>query len=156
MLAAELGLPYAFASHFAPDHLIPALHIYRSRFKPSEQLDRPYAMVGVNIVAAETDAKRGGWPRPSRCRSPISSGGARPQPAAHRRHRDLLVADGEGAGDADAGALHHRLADTVRQGMSALVAETAADELIIVSDVYEHSKRLRSFELIADAWVRAP
>ena len=55
MLAAELGLPYAFASHFAPDLLIPALQIYRSRFKPSEQLDRPYAMVGVNIIAAGSD-----------------------------------------------------------------------------------------------------
>ena len=57
MLAAELGLPYAFASHFAPDHLVEALKIYRARFKPSGQLDRPYAMVGVNIVAAETDEK---------------------------------------------------------------------------------------------------
>ena len=55
MLAAELGLPYAFASHFAPDLLIPALQIYRSRFKPSEHLDRPYAMVGVNIIAAGSD-----------------------------------------------------------------------------------------------------
>src|ERR1700748_3568676 len=57
MLAAELGLPYAFASHFAPDHLITALDIYRSRFKPSEQLERPYAIVGVNIVAGESDDK---------------------------------------------------------------------------------------------------
>src|SRR5437868_12802914 len=55
MLAGELGLPYAFASHFAPELLIPALQIYRSRFKPSEQLDRPYAMVGVNIIAADSD-----------------------------------------------------------------------------------------------------
>ena len=55
MLAAELGLPYAFASHFAPGELLAALDIYRARFKPSEQLDRPYAMVGVNIVAAPTD-----------------------------------------------------------------------------------------------------
>jgi alkanesulfonate monooxygenase SsuD/methylene tetrahydromethanopterin reductase-like flavin-dependent oxidoreductase (luciferase family) len=59
MLAAELGLPYAFASHFAPALLIPSLQIYRSRFKPSEQLDRPYAMVGVNIIAAESDAEAG-------------------------------------------------------------------------------------------------
>ncbi|HAO41717.1 MAG TPA: alkane 1-monooxygenase, partial [Afipia sp.] len=57
MLAAELGLPYAFASHFAPDQLIPALEIYRSRFKPSEQLDRPYTMVGVNVIAAESDGE---------------------------------------------------------------------------------------------------
>src|SRR6516165_1010378 len=55
MLAAELGLPYAIASHFAPDHLISALQIYRSRFKPSDQLDRPYAMVGVNVIAAGSD-----------------------------------------------------------------------------------------------------
>lgn len=54
-LAAELGLPYAFASHFAPDQLLPALSIYRSRFKPSEQLARPHAMVGVNIIAADSD-----------------------------------------------------------------------------------------------------
>src|ERR1700691_2300190 len=57
MLAAELGLASSFASHFAPDELIPALQIYRSRFKPSEQLDRPYAMVGVNIIAAGSDAE---------------------------------------------------------------------------------------------------
>ena len=57
MLAAELGLPYAFASHFAPEQLVPSLQIYRSRFKPSDQLDRTYAMVGVNIIAAESDAE---------------------------------------------------------------------------------------------------
>jgi len=56
-LAGELGLPYAFASHFAPAALLPALEIYRARFKPSPQLDRPYAMAGVNVVAAETDAE---------------------------------------------------------------------------------------------------
>ena len=55
MVAAELGLPYAFASHFAPELLISALQIYRDRFKPSEQLDRPYAMVGVNIIVAGSD-----------------------------------------------------------------------------------------------------
>src|SRR5690606_21377026 len=56
-LAAELGLPYAFASHFAPDMLLPALDIYRKRFKPSKQLDRPYAMAGINVIAADTDAE---------------------------------------------------------------------------------------------------
>jgi luciferase family oxidoreductase group 1 len=56
-LAAELGLPYAFASHFAPDALLAALDIYRAQFKPSKQLDRPYAMAGVNVVAADTDAE---------------------------------------------------------------------------------------------------
>src|SRR5215218_1218278 len=56
-LAAALGLPYAFASHFAPDALFPALEIYREKFKPSKQLDHPYAMLGVNVVAADTDAE---------------------------------------------------------------------------------------------------
>ena len=56
-LAAALGLPYAFASHFAPDDLMPALAIYRENFRPSAQLDRPYAMVGANVIAAETDAE---------------------------------------------------------------------------------------------------
>src|SRR5690554_1177886 len=56
-LAAELGLPYAFASHFAPDLLLPALELYRSRFKPSEQLDRPYVVAGINVIAADTDTE---------------------------------------------------------------------------------------------------
>src|SRR5690606_39164641 len=56
-LAAALGLPYAFASHFAPDALMPALHLYREKFQPSEQLEQPYAMVGLNVFAAETDAE---------------------------------------------------------------------------------------------------
>src|SRR5690606_24712040 len=56
-MAAEFGLPYAFASHFAPAMLMQALDIYRSRFKPSEQLDRPYAMAGINVIAADTDAE---------------------------------------------------------------------------------------------------
>ena len=110
MLAAELGLPYSFASHFAPDLLIPALEIYRSRFKPSEQLDRPYAMVGVNIVAADSDA--GGAPSrhyPANVVRQHLSRRAGPEPAADRRHRKLLVADGEGAGEKDARPLHHRL-----------------------------------------------
>jgi hypothetical protein len=68
MLAAELGLPYAFASHFAPELLIPALQIYRSSFKPSEQLDCPYTMVGINIIAPPAAmTKRVGCRRRSRC-----------------------------------------------------------------------------------------
>ena len=72
-LAAELGLPFGFASHFAPQQLDAALAIYRERFKPSPQLAAPHAMVGVNVIAAE-HRRRGaaGWPRRSRCRSPTS------------------------------------------------------------------------------------
>jgi luciferase family oxidoreductase group 1 len=152
MLAAELGLPYAFASHFAPDHLIPALQIYRSRFKPSEQLDRPYAMVGVNIVAAESDDKarrlattqqmsftnifRGarGLSQP-----PIDDIESYWTPMEKVQAMRMLARTIVGS------------PDTVRKGIAALVEETGADELIVVSDVYEHSERLRSFELIAKA-----
>jgi luciferase family oxidoreductase group 1 len=152
MLAGELGLPYAFASHFAPELLIPALQIYRARFKPSEQLDRPYAMVGVNIIAAETDAAarrlattqqmsfasifRGerGLSQP-----PIDDIETYWSPMEKMQATRMLERSIIGS------------PDTVRAGMEALVEETGADELIVVSDVYDHALRLRSFELIAAA-----
>ena len=152
MLAAELGLPYSFASHFAPDLLIPALEIYRSRFKPSEQLDRPYAMVGVNIIAADSDAAarrlattqqmsfanifRGarGLSQP-----PIDDIESYWSPMEKAQAARMLARSIVGA------------PETVSTGIKALVAETGADELIVVSDVYDHPARLRSFELIAQA-----
>jgi len=108
-LAAALGLPYAFASHFAPEQLLPALDIYRSRFEPSEQLAKPYAMVGVNIIAADTDREAAGDDAADVVHQHVSRQ-TRPEPAADRRHRDLLDASGESAGDADAGTLHRRIA----------------------------------------------
>src|SRR5271155_1718719 len=157
MLAAELGLPYAFASHFAPELLIPALEIYRSRFKPSEQLDRPYAMVGVNIIAAGSDGEarrlattqqmsftnifRGarGLSQP-----PIDDIESYWSPMEKAQAKRMLARSIIGS------------PETVRSGIDALVAETAADELIVVSDVYEHPARLRSFELIAAVAGAAP
>jgi luciferase family oxidoreductase group 1 len=151
-LAGELGLPYAFASHFAPELLLPALQIYRQRFKPSAQLDRPYAMVGVNIVAAPTDQEarrlattqqmsftnifRGarGLSRP-----PIDDIETYWTPAEKMQAMQMLERSIVGS------------PTTVRAGIEALVAETGADELMIVSDVYDHTLRLRSFELIAAA-----
>ena len=152
MLAAELGLPYAFASHFAPDLLLPALQIYRSRFKPSAQLARPYTMVGVNVIAADSDREarrlattqqmsfadifRGarGLSRP-----PIDDiesywSAMEKRQAMRMLARSIIGSPG-----------------TVRSGIDALVAETGADELMIVSDVFDHATRLRSFELIAAA-----
>jgi luciferase family oxidoreductase group 1 len=152
MLAAELGLPYAFASHFAPDLLLSALEIYRSRFKPSEQLDRPYAMVGVNVIAAETDEEarrlattqqmsfadifRGarGLSKP-----PIDDIETYWSPMERAQAKQMLARSIVGS------------RETVRAGLQALVKETGADELIIVSDVYDHAARLRSVELIAEA-----
>jgi luciferase family oxidoreductase group 1 len=152
MVAAELGLPYAFASHFAPEHLLAALDIYRARFKPSEQLERPYAMVGVNIIAAETDevARRlattqqmsftnmfrgaRGLSQP-----PIDDIETYWSPSEKMQVQRMLARSIVGS------------VETVRAGIDALVQETKADELIIVSDVYDHATRLRSFELIAEA-----
>lgn len=151
-LAAELGLPYAFASHFAPDMLMSALEIYRSRFKPSEQLAEPYAMVGVNVIAADTDAEarrlfttlqmsladvfagRRGFSKP-----PIEDIETywTPQEKAQAMH--MLRCSVVGS------------VETVRAGLQDFIAETGADELMIVSDTYEHQARVRSLELIAEA-----
>src|SRR5579862_2231260 len=150
MLAAELGLPYAFASHFAPDHLIVALQIYRSRFKPSEQLDRPYAMVGVNIIAASSDAEARRLATTQQMSFANIFRGARglSQPPI-----DDIETYWTPMEKAQAERMLARSIigspETVRAGIEALVKETGADELIVVSDVYDHATRLRSFELIA-------
>lgn len=152
MLAAELGLPYAFASHFAPELLLQALQIYRTRFKPSEQLSQPYAMVGVNVIAAETDERarylattqqmsftnmfRGtrGLSQP-----PIDDIETYWSPMEKAQAQQMLARSIIGS------------AETVRSGLQKLVDETGADELMVVSDVYDHDARLRSFEMIAEA-----
>lgn len=152
VLAAELGLPYAFASHFAPEHLIQALDIYRSRFKPSAQLGEPYAMVGVNIISADTDAEArrlattqqmsfADLLRDARglSRPPIDDIDSYWSPAEKARARQMLARSIVGS------------PATVRAGIDALIAETGADELMIVSDVFDHKARLRSIELIASA-----
>jgi len=152
MLAAELGLPYAFASHFAPDLLIPALEIYRDRFKPSEQLDRPYAIVGVNIIAAGSDdmARRLATTQQMSFTNIFRGARGLSQPPI-----DDIESYWTPMEKAQAMRMLARSivgsSDTVRKGIGALVEETRADELIIVSDVYEHAERLRSIELIAQA-----
>jgi luciferase family oxidoreductase group 1 len=150
MLAAELGLPYAFASHFAPEHLIPALEIYRSRFKRSEQLDRPYAMVGVNIIAAETDGEARRLATTQQMSFTNIFRGARglSQPPIDDIETYWTPLEKAQATKMLARSIYGS-PETVRAGIDALTAETGADELMIVSDVYDHSARLRSFELIA-------
>jgi luciferase family oxidoreductase group 1 len=152
MLAAELGLPYAFASHFAPDHLIPALKIYRARFKPSGQLDRPYAMVGVNIISAESDDKARRLATTQQMSFTNIFRGARglSQPPIDDIETYWTSMEKTQAMRMLARSIVGS-PDTVRKGIAALVEETGADELIVVSDIYEHSERLRSFELIAQA-----
>ena len=151
-LAAELGLPYAFASHFAPDMLLPALRIYRDRFKPSDQLAAPHAMIGVNIVAADTDAEARRLATTQQMAFVNMFRGVRGVSQPPIDDIDDFWSPTERA---QAGAMLARSIvgspDTVRTGIADLVAETGADELMIVSDVYDHAARLHSFRLIADA-----
>lgn len=151
-LAAELGLPYGFASHFAPQALDQALARYRERFQPSEQQATPYALAGLNIIAAESDAQarrlatsqqmsfadllRG---RRSLLRPPIDDieGYWAPPEAAQARH--MLACSIVGG------------PQTVRDGIRAFLQRTRADELMIVSDVFDPAARRRSFELVAEA-----
>jgi luciferase family oxidoreductase group 1 len=151
-LAAELGLPYAFASHFAPDHLSLALDIYRDRFKPSAQLDRPHAAVGVNIIAADTDAEARRLATTQQMAFANLVRGARGLSAPPIDDIETYWTPME---KAQAARMLARsiigAPDTVRAGIDALVAETGADELMIVSDIYDHQARLRSFRLIAEA-----
>lgn len=152
MVAAELGLPYAFASHFAPDELLPALQIYRARFKPSEQLDKPHAMVGVNIIAADTDAeaKRLATTQQMSFTNMFRNARGLSQPPI-----DDIETYWTPTEKAQAMRMLARSIvgsqQTVRAGIAALVQETGADELIVVSDIYDHPMRLKSFEMIMEA-----
>jgi luciferase family oxidoreductase group 1 len=149
-LAAELGLPYGFASHFAPDALDAALKIYRERFKPSAQLDKPYALVGVNIIAAPTDEEARFLATSQQMSFANMVRGA-------RKLTQPPIADIEAYWTPQEKAQALRMlacsivgsADTVRSGMRQFVERTGADELMVVSDVFDPALRLRSFEMIA-------
>ena len=149
-LAAILGLPYAFASHFAPAALIPALQEYRSRFKASKQLGQSYAAAGVNVFAAETDAEarrlftsaqqqftrmvrgtRGKLP------PPIDDIETYWTPAEKEQASAMLKYSFVGS------------PDTVRSGLQQFVDETGVEELIVASAIYDHPARLRSYEILA-------
>jgi luciferase family oxidoreductase group 1 len=149
-LAAMLGLPYAFASHFAPDALMRALQVYRENFKPSEQADKPYAMVGVNVIAADTDEEARRLATTQQMAFADILRGAR---GLSRPPIDDIEGYWSPMEKAQATRMLARSIigspHTVHAGIDALAAETGADELIVVSDVYDHAARLRSFELVA-------
>ena len=150
-LAAQLGLPYGFASHFAPGALDAALRTYRERFKPSDQLAEPYALTGINIIAAETDeeAKR------------LATSQQMSFTNLVRGRRHLMQPP---INNIDDYWLPHEKAqaaqmlsctviggpETVKAGVDKFLERTGADELMIVSDIYEPEKRFRSFEIIAE------
>jgi luciferase family oxidoreductase group 1 len=151
-LAAALGLPYAFASHFAPAELMPAMEIYRSRFRPSEQLDRPYVMLGVNVFAADTDeAARRLFTSLQQAFVNLRRGmpGKLPPP---RDDLEALLSPAEQFLLAQ--ALSCSIVgspESVRAGLREFVGRTGADELIVTAQIFDHAARLRSFEITAQA-----
>jgi len=149
-LAAMLGLPFAFAAHFAPEFLFAAAHIYRDRFRPSDVLRKPHMMVAVQVIVAETDAAaRRLFTTPQQRFLRL----IRNQPVELLPPVDSmepLWQDIERAAvESKLGAAIVGSSATVKAGLEKLVVETAADEVIVVTDTYEHSDRLRSYELLA-------
>ena len=150
-LAAQLGLPFAFASHFAPQQMMAALATYRGRFRPSVQLDHPYVMLGFNVFAARTDDEarllatsmeqavvrlRSG--RPSRLPPPVKN-----------YQKGLLLHEQEMIEQALTCATIGS-PETVREGLTRFIDQTSADELMIASQIFSHSARLRSYEITAE------
>jgi luciferase family oxidoreductase group 1 len=149
-LAAILGLPFAFASHFAPAALTQAVAIYRERFEPSEQLSAPHVMLGVTCVAADDDAEarflfsslqqatlNNRLGTPGRVPPPVENFEATLDP-----YRKAVVDDAFAA--AVVGG-----PETVRRGLDDLIARTGADELMVTANIFDHAKRKRSFEIVA-------
>jgi luciferase family oxidoreductase group 1 len=155
-LAAELGLPFAFASHFAPDYLLHALEVYREGFRPSEELKEPYALACLNVFAAETERearrlftslqqafvnlRRG---RPGKLPPPVETleGFASELELAGVEHALRYTVVGS--------------REAVRRGLEAFAELTRADELMLTSQIYDHAARLRSFEIVASVRGRA-
>jgi luciferase family oxidoreductase group 1 len=147
-LAAALGLPYSFASHFAPAQMMQAIEIYRAQFQPSEQLDRPYVMLGFNVFAADTDEEAGllfTSLQQAFVNLRRGSPGRLPPPAAGFEQRLTPPERAMIAQALSCAAVGSR--DTVRRGLASFIARTAADEVIITSQIFDHAARLRSFEI---------
>jgi luciferase family oxidoreductase group 1 len=150
-LAAALGLPFAFAAHFAPEYLQTAARLYRDRFQPSDVLRKPYFMVGVPVIAAETDdeARRLFTTPQQRFLRLIRNQAVELLPPVESM--DDLWNEMERA------AVNSRLRQaivgsnaTVRAGFEKLVNETGAEELIVVTDTYDHAARLNSYARVAE------
>ena len=151
-LAAAMGLPYAFASHFAPAQMTEAIELYRRRFQPSAQLERPYVMLGINVFAADTDEDARllltslqqafvnlRYGRPGPLPPPVEGYESRLSPQERAGLQHALTCTVAGA------------PGTVRQGLEAFIARTGADELMVTAMMFDHAARLRSYEITAQA-----
>jgi len=152
-LAGELGLPFAFAGHFSPEYTMPALELYRKNFAPSDALDKPYAMLAINIVAAETDKEawrlattqfqsflrliRG---TPGQMQPPVET-----MDGLWTAQEKILVDERLGGSIIGSAA-------TVTEELTRILNQTKADELMINTMIYDHAARLRSYEIVADFW----
>jgi luciferase family oxidoreductase group 1 len=155
-VAGLLGLPFAFAHHFMPANTLPALALYRERFRPSAALERPYAMVATGVICAETDEQAQWLAGPSalsfiRLRSGRPGTMPSPEEAAAYPYTDL---DRAMVAERQASQLIGS-PQTVRRGLAELLAHTRADELMITTMVFDPADRLRSFELVAQAVMTA-
>jgi luciferase family oxidoreductase group 1 len=152
-LSGLLGLPFAFAHHFSAENTIPALHLYRESFRPSAELDRPYAMIAVSVTAAENDeqARELAAPqalsflrlrqgRPGPLPSPEETAAYPYTPVDHRIIEQRLGGQVMGG------------PETVRSQMDALLEQTNADEVMVVTSVYDQADRLRSYDILADLY----
>jgi len=153
-LAAHLGLPYAFASHFAPSEMMSAIRVYRETFRPSERLAEPYVMLGYNVFAADTDEEarllfssvqqafvnlRTG--RPGKLPPPLAGYEAGLDASARSMIGQALACSAVGS------------AETVRRELNAFVGATGADELMVTSQIWDHAARVRSLEILAEVGV---
>jgi len=149
-LAAKLGLPFAFASHFAPEMLFQALNLYRDNFKASEQCQQPHAMVCVNVVAADSDADaRFLFTSMQQQFINLRRGSPGPLPAPVDNIHALWTAGEQYGVDQ---ALRMSIVgneSTVRNGLQTLLRETGADEIMVNGQIFDHQARLHSFEIVA-------
>jgi luciferase family oxidoreductase group 1 len=151
-VAAALGLPYAFASHFAPAQLRSALDLYRSEFRPSEDCPAPYVILGVNVFAADDAAEaRRLFSSVQQAFVRLRRGEPGPLPPPVDEVERILDPLEQVMLDQALAVSFIGTADTVGQGLAALLEETAADELMVVSQIFDHAARLRSYELTAQA-----
>jgi len=154
-LAAALGLPYAFASHFAPAQMIEAAEVYRARFEPSAYLDKPYLMMGFNVFAADT-GEEAEFLSTSMRQAFVALRRGKPVPLPPPR-ADLELSPAE---EAMLGEVLSASAigtpQTVHRQMRDFAALTAADELIIACQMFDHAARLRSYEIAANAFAAQP
>jgi luciferase family oxidoreductase group 1 len=154
-LAAHLGLPFAFASHFAPQMMMQAISMYRAGFKPSAQLDKPYIMLGYNIFAADTD-EEAQLRATSMQQAFVNLRTGRPSklPPPLKDYRSTLGAQENAMLDSVLSCTAIGSPDTVETQLRAFIASTQPNELMITSQIHEHAARLRSYEIVADVHKR--